>query len=110
MTVGSNNAFAQTRTISGKVVDEHGLPVIGASVMLENDSSTGTVTDLDGKYAVSFTQVGGGEIKLSFSCIGYVTKTIVPGSRTVLDVVLEEDNEILDGTVVIGYGVQKKVT
>lgn len=51
---------------------------------------------------------GGGEIKLSFSCIGYVTKTIVPGSRTVLDVVLEEDNEILDGTVVIGYGVQKK--
>ena len=41
-------AFAQTRTISGKVVDEQGLPVIGASVMLENDNTTGTVTDRTG--------------------------------------------------------------
>lgn len=57
--MSSAQAFAQTRTISGKVVDEQGLPVIGASVMLENDTSTGTVTDMDGQYSLPFTPRGG---------------------------------------------------
>ena len=53
------SAFAQTRTISGKVVDEQGLPVIGASVMLENDNTTGTVTDMDGAYTLDIPGGGG---------------------------------------------------
>lgn len=106
--VSSAPAFAQTRTISGKVVDEQGLPVIGASVMLEDDTSTGTVTDMDGQYSLPLTVKPGTEQRLSFSCIGYVTQTIALGTSSKIDVVLQEDNEFLEGTVVIGYGVQKK--
>ena len=100
------SAFAQTRTISGKVVDEQGLPVIGASVMLENDNTTGTVTDMDGAYTLDIP--GGQGLTLSYSCIGYVTQTVAVGNRATIDVILAEDNEFLEGTVVIGYGVQRK--
>ena len=97
-------AFGQNRPISGTVVDGAGLPVIGATVMVVGNSSMGTVTDAAGKFALS---VPAGST-ISVSCIGYATQTAPVGSQSVFNFILEEDNEFLEETVVIGYGVQRK--
>ena len=101
---GQVGVFAQPKAITGTVIDGMGQPVIGASVMLVGNSTTGTVTDIDGKFALS---VPAGST-LSVSCIGYSTQIITVGSESVYNVVLQEDSEFLEETVVIGYGVQKK--
>ena len=101
--LGSLNTYAQDK-IDGKVVDQNGQPVIGASVMLVGNSKVGTVTDLDGLFSLSVPS----NANLSVSSIGYTTVTVAVGSRTHLEITIEEDNEMLEETVVIGYGVQKK--
>ncbi len=101
---GHNLSFAQNKAIKGTVLDAQGLPVIGASVMLVGNSTTGTITDIDGNFSLT---VPAGST-LSISCIGYATQTINVGSDSVYNVVLQEDTEFLEETVVIGYGVQKK--
>ena len=95
--------FAQNQaTVSGTVNDAGGQPVIGAAVM-QKGTNNGVTTDIDGKYSI---QVPLGTV-LEFTCIGYKTVEQV-ASGTVLNVVLVEDTELLEETVVIGYGVQKK--
>ncbi len=93
-------ASAQVRT-SGRVVDETGEPVIGASV-LEKGSRNGMATDLDGAF--SLTVKPGATLIVSF--FGFRTVEL-PASEK-MEVVLEEDTKTLDEVVVIGYGVQKK--
>ena len=97
-------AYAQNRPISGTVLDGSGQPVIGATVMVVGNSTLGTVTDADGRFSLS---VPAGST-ISVSCIGYGTQTTPVGSQSVFNFVLEEDNEFLEETVVIGYGVQRK--
>ena len=97
-------AFGQNRPISGTVVDGSGLPVIGASVMVVGNSTMGAVTDADGKFALN---VPAGST-ISVSCIGYSTQTVPVGNQSVFNFILEEDNEFIEETVVIGYGVQRK--
>ena len=97
-------AFGQNRAISGTVVDAQGAPVIGASVMLQGNNTVGTITNIDGKFALSVPSGA----TLSVSCIGYSTQTIPVGTQSVINVVLQEDTEFLEETVVIGYGVQRK--
>ena len=99
----SISASAQNRAISGTVVDTKNAPVIGASVMVAN-STIGAVTDVDGKFSLN---VPAGAT-LQASCIGYATVNVPVGNQTVFNIVLEEDSEFLEETVVIGYGVQKK--
>ncbi|MBQ6045959.1 MAG: carboxypeptidase-like regulatory domain-containing protein, partial [Bacteroidales bacterium] len=101
---GQVSAFAQQKAITGTVLDGTGQPVIGASVMLVGNSTTGTVTDVNGAFSLT---VPNGST-LSVSCIGYSTQTFVVGSQSVYNVVLQEDTEFLEETVVIGYGVQRK--
>ncbi|MBO5058535.1 MAG: TonB-dependent receptor plug domain-containing protein, partial [Prevotella sp.] len=96
----SVTALAQS-TIKGKVVDEAGEAIIGASVMIKG-SSQGTVTDLDGNFTVQ-VQPGG---VLTISYIGYVTQDVKAANG--MKVTLKEDNTTLDDLVVVGYGVQKK--
>ena len=98
------SAYAQNRSISGTVVDGAGLPIIGATVMVVGNSSIGTVTDVDGKFALN---VPAGA-NIAASCIGYTTQTVAVGQQSVFNFVLQEDSEFLEETVVIGYGVQKK--
>ena len=88
-------------TATGTVVDQTGLPVIGASV-IEAGTSNGVMTDVDGKFSLSVRRGA----TLQVSCIGYVSVDIQEGPS--LSIVLQEDNEMLEETVVIGYGVQKK--
>ena len=99
-------AAAQTAgvTVSGKVSDQNGLPIIGAGVVLSSDSSTGTTTDLDGNYTITVPA----DATLNFSCIGYKDEAVSVNGRSKIDVVLSEDNEFIEETVVIGYGVQRK--
>ena len=99
-----SSASAQTRAISGKVVDQNGVPVIGASVIVVGNSTIGTVTDLDGNYSLNVP--AGATLSVSF--IGYTTETVAVGNQSVINVTLQEDNEFLEETVVIGYGVQRK--
>ena len=98
----SFNVMAQTKTITGTVVDATNEPVIGASVV-EAGTTNGTITDLDGKYSL---EVPSNAI-LEFSYIGYVTQA-VPVTGRVMDIVLKEDSKNLDEVVVVGYGTQAK--
>ncbi len=90
-------------TVSGRVVDESGEGLPGATV-LEKGTANGTVTSVDGSYSLS---VGSGAI-LVVTYVGYQAKEIEVGNRSQIDVNLELDIAQLEEVVVIGYGTQKK--
>lgn len=94
-------AFAQN-TITGVVSDNIG-PAAGVSVM-EQGTTNGTITDLDGKFSLNVRN--GATIVVS--SIGYKDQVIVVGDQRQFTILIEEDNELLDEVVVVGYGVQKK--
>ena len=96
----SISASAQGNTVKGKVVDEKGEPIIGASVTLADDKSKGTITDFDGNYQLAVPANG----KVTITYIGYLPQTVKPGGT----VKLMEDNQSLEEVVVVGYGSQKK--
>ena len=98
------SVYAQNRTISGRVVDASGEPVIGAAVTLVGNSRVGAATDMDGAFSLS---VPAGA-SISVESIGYQSQTFAIGNQTTFNIVLQEDTEMLEETVVIGYGVQKK--
>ena len=100
----SGNAFAQNRSLSGKVVDGTGAPVVGAAVVLAGNSSNGTVTDMEGQFKMTVPA----NATLVVSCLGFADKQVQVGNLSVITITLEEDVTYLDETVVIGYGVQKK--
>ena len=93
-------AFAQG-TASGSVKDAIG-PVVGASVLVQG-THNGTVTDMNGAFTLPGVKTG--DI-LEVSCIGYSTQTFRWEGRPV-DVLLEEDSEMLEGTVVTALGIRK---
>ena len=94
---------AQT-TVSGKILDNDGLELFGASVLVKGTSS-GTVSELDGTYSLD---VPAGSTTLVFSYTGFSTQEIEINGRSVIDLVLESASELLDEIVVVGYGRQKK--
>ncbi|MBO7248884.1 MAG: TonB-dependent receptor [Bacteroidales bacterium] len=101
LTVG--NAFAQNITVTGKVTDKSGEPIVGAYVIVQG-TTTGASTDLDGAYSLNAPANG----VLEFSSLGYETVAVPVNSRSVVDVTLADDALMLQETVVIGYGTQKK--
>ena len=103
MAVASTVVFAQGK-LTGTVVDATGEPVIGASVIVKG-TSNGTVTDLDGNYTVQNVPEGA---TLVFSYVGYRTQNIAVAGKSQINVTLEEDKQMLDEVVVVGYGVQRK--
>ena len=96
-------SFAQNLRVEGRVLDELGEGVIGAGVVIQG-TTTGTVTDFDGNFALSVPR---GSI-LEFSCVGYKTQALPAAARMTVN--LEPDTDSLDESVVIAYGQQKKVT
>ncbi len=101
--VCSSGAFAQSK-VTGKVVDASGEPIIGASVMVKG-TSNGVVTDLDGNYSISNVPAGA---SLNISYVGYRTRTVAVDGKSQLNVTMEEDRQLLDEVVVVGYGTQKR--
>ena len=99
----SASAFAQTKTVTGTVTDATNEPLIGASVLVQG-TSTGTITDMDGKYSISVTP----DDVLAFSYVGMTSQSVKVGAQTVINVTLKEDSQVLAETVVIGYGSAKK--
>ena len=98
----SFSLMAQTKQVSGTVVDEVG-PVAGASV-IEKGTQNGAVTDLDGKWTLSVPQ--GATIVIS--SIGYKDVELLVGSQNVYNATLQEDRQLLDEVVVVGYGTMKR--
>ena len=102
--------FAQTamaqkaRTITGQVLDNTGQPMIGATVVVVGNTNVGTTTDMEGKYKIKATP----DDQLSFSFLGYVEVTERVGSRTSVNIVLQQENVSINEVVVIGYGTQQK--
>lgn len=103
VTVMSTVAFAQGK-VSGTVVDVNGEAIIGASVVVKG-SGNGTVTDMDGNYTIQNVSQ---DATLVFSYVGYRTQNIAVADKGQIDVTLEEDKQLLDEVVVVGYGVQRK--
>ena len=99
--LGTSSALAQNPAIRGTVVDSGNQPVIGAAVMVPG-TTNGATTDLDGNFEI---RVAPGTT-LEVSCIGYVAKRVSAANG--MTIVLQDDAEMLEETVVIGYGVQKK--
>lgn len=94
---------AQTKLISGRIFDNKGESVIGASV-LEVGTSNGTITDIDGNFTLTIQA----KSSVLASFIGYVPQTIVVGNQTQIRIILLEDQQELDEVVVVGFGQQKK--
>ena len=91
--------------IKGVVKDVNGAPIPGATIVVEG-TTIGTVSDLDGNFSI---EVPEGEV-LVITFIGYESQRIVPGTQTQLSIVLKEDQTSLDEVVVVGYGVQEKLS
>ena len=95
------SAMAQQITVKGRIVDAAG-PVIGATV-LQVGTTNGVSTDMDGHFSLSVPSSSSVEI----SCVGYVTQRFAAGSVPA-EIILVEDTQFIDETIVVGYGVQKK--
>lgn len=92
-------------SVTGTVYDEAGATLIGASIIEEENSSNGTITDMDGRFTIKV--VPGRKLRVEY--IGYVAQTItVPESGGNFNINLEPDTNLLAETVVIGYGIQRK--
>lgn len=108
--LNSNNSLEiekgniEQATVTGKVTDEAGVPLPGASVQVKG-TKTGAVTSFDGDYSII---IPNGGTTLVISYLGFVTQEIVIGGQTTINVTLSEDSTSLDEVVVVGYGTQRK--
>ncbi len=101
----SFTSFAQKRTISGVVTASDNNETLPGATVLVKGTTTGTVTDMDGKYAL---EVPVGPLTLEFSYVGYAAQEIAVTDQSVINVILEPSKVSLDEVVVIGYGTVKK--
>lgn len=98
-------ANLSAQTVKGTITDQAGEPIIGATVMEDGVQGNGTVTDLDGNYSITLK---GAKKALKITYIGMKAQTIQVGSRTTVDVRMEDDANNLNDVVVIGYGTVRK--
>ncbi|NRS88045.1 TonB-linked SusC/RagA family outer membrane protein [Flavobacterium sp. 7E] len=96
------NAQNDKIKISGKVLDNTGQGIPNATVSADGNS---VVTDIDGKYAIT---VNNTKSIVTFSYLGFDSKTATVGKNTIVNVTLQESNNVLDEIVVVGYGTQKR--
>lgn len=98
--------WAQNIQITGRVTDQNNEPVIGANVVVKN-STVGTITNFDGKYTIKAPE----NATLVFRYLGLTTQEVKVNGRSAINVSMEEgEDKSLNEVVVVGYGVQKKVT
>jgi len=105
MLITASMAFAQDRTVSGKVTSsEDGTSVPGVNVVVKG-TTTGAVTDIDGNYKLSVPADGG---TLVFSFIGLETQEVEIGSRSVIDISMASDAEQLSEVVITAIGIEQE--
>lgn len=92
------------KKITGKIIDEKGEPVIGATV-LEEGTSNGAITDVDGEFSLNDVIENS---TLTISYVGYKTIQLKASDKKLSTIVLQEDSELIDEVVVVGYGTVKK--
>ncbi len=95
--------FAQSKTVSGTVSDQSGMPLPGVNILVKN-TSNGTQTDFDGKYSIT---ANAGDV-LVFTYVGLKTVEQTIGSSNTINVSMEEDASVLEEVVVVGYSSFKK--
>ncbi|MBO6247863.1 MAG: carboxypeptidase-like regulatory domain-containing protein, partial [Bacteroidales bacterium] len=98
--VAGFSAYAQSITVRGTVKDAAG-PVVGAVVL---SGGANAVTDVNGNYSITVPS----NAVLEVSCLGYATQNVNVNGRSVIDIVLTEDVEMLQEAVALGYGTQTK--
>lgn len=98
------SAFGQNIKISGNVLDENGLPLLGANI-IEAGTTNGTLSDFDGNFTMSISNINA---KLVFSFIGYTTEEVLIKGKTSVTVRLNPDTQDLGEVVIIGYGSSRK--
>lgn len=97
---------AQEFTVTGKVVDNEGLEVIGANITVKGSAGVGTITNIDGQYTLKVSNPS--KAVLLFSYIGMRTQEIPVKNQKQINVTMLPDNKVLDEVVVIGYGTAKR--
>ena len=97
-------ALAQNITVKGTVKDEAGEPIVGANVVLQGSSTVYALTDFSGAFTLSVPSNG----KLDVSCMGYDSTVVPVNGQTVLSIVLKDDAQLLDETIVVAYGTATK--
>ncbi len=103
---GAAHAQGGGFTVKGKVIDSDSQPVIGAAVTIQG-TTTGVGTDFDGAFSITVPREG---TVLEIAFLGYVTQQVTVGKQRNLTVVLTEDAQTLEATVVVAYGAQTKAT
>ena len=94
-------AYAQSLTVTGKVIDSEGYEVIGGSVTIKGVAGVGTVTDVNGNYTLKVNDAS--KDILVFSYVGMTPQEVKVNNRSVINVTLQADAVLLEDVVVIGY-------
>lgn len=100
-------AQAQLLNVKGRIVDEKGDPIIGATVVVYGDVVRGTVSDMDGNFRIDGVPSDGA---LKFSYVGMKSQIVQINNKEIINVTLLPDLEMLDEVVIVGYGQQKKIS
>lgn len=101
--VGVESATAQQMSVRGTVTDPSGEPLIGASVTVKG-SKNAAATDIDGNFSLT----ADAKSVLQVSYVGFLSKEVPVNGRSNIEIVLEENSEVLNEVVVIGYGTMDK--
>jgi TonB-linked SusC/RagA family outer membrane protein len=102
--------YSQSKTITGSVTDDGGLPIPGATILVKNSKNLGATTDFDGNFNIT---IPSNQTKiLVFSYLGYTTQEVNVSNTTNVNLIMIPDQTQLDEVVVIGYGtvLKKDVT
>ena len=95
-------AQQQTKTVTGRIIDAKGEPLIGVTV-IEKGTTNGAITDFDGNYSLSVPDAA----VLQYSYVGYQTVEMSVAGKNVIDITMKEDTEVLEEVVVTALGIKR---
>ena len=104
MLISSSIVFGQISIVKGTVVDDSGMPMLGATIVVEG-TENGVTTDFDGNYLINVKKENA---TLIFSYIGFETQKISIGDQTTINVIMKEDLNALEEVQVVAFSKQKK--